>query len=279
MDRQTVPAQRRDGHSFFYCPSTVIYTPLNHARAGVQAPCPVGERERFAIGRQEPPRRSTVCRRTSGSRPLHRRQRLGDRQSTIEAFSNHGLIEADVARPASEDLSFAIVRQVTICRRVRSLLDACRPVAIIRRIGAVIVAALQCVLRRRTSARVSDEGGESAAPVLAHCDAAPAVAREALRLGIEAALFRAVPDAILRKTSAAVLRSVKATFCATARDAAERAAVPQMFGCRKHDYATRTATLPYPIVPLWVANAPQCGQLAEGLICEICGHTFIVSHG
>jgi hypothetical protein len=97
-------------------------------------------------------------------------------------------------------------RNPTIATAVPGLLNAGNPADIARRIGAVVVDAVQCVLGCWPVADRISECHERRLPSFVHLDPAPAVVRERRIAWVRAALSDLAPDAVQRCVRQAVRR-------------------------------------------------------------------------
>lgn len=100
------------------------------------------------------------------------------------------------ACPFGERPRLTLPGQTAIRPFVVLLLSARGPAAIIRRVGAVIVDAVEGMLWTRTRSHITNECAEVAAPLFAHANPAGAVQSPALRAGRMASAERRFPDQI-----------------------------------------------------------------------------------
>lgn len=100
-------------------------------------------------------------------------------------------------RPFRHTQGFALKRQPADASRVASLRKAGGPPAIIRRVGTVVVDAVERVLWGRTIAHVREEVLEAVQPAVAHADAAPAIIGEGPIPRVYASLFSVRPTVVL----------------------------------------------------------------------------------
>lgn len=76
---------------------------------------------------------------------------------------------------------------------VSRLLSKCGPTAIVRRVWAIVVDAVNGVLRRRLRSHVGQESLEGVAPTVTDSDATPAIVLKSRRVRIQATSFHGFP--------------------------------------------------------------------------------------
>lgn len=122
---------------------------------------------------------------------------FGHGPATSKPHCQSGSGDAKFSRPIVQGLSFAIMRQQMVVSFVPSLLQACRPVAVVRRVRAVVVSTLDRVIAAWTRTHISDEVGKPE-PAVADRNTSSAVDGELLVFGIGATHFHRIPDQIFR---------------------------------------------------------------------------------
>src|SRR5688500_17876080 len=83
--------------------------------------------------------------------------------------------------------------------RVAVLFQPRRPAHVARLVVAVVIDAIERVLRRRSRSDMGEEGGEARAPFVANANSATAVVLPEGTLLVFAAIDRLVPGAVLRR--------------------------------------------------------------------------------
>ena len=145
-------------------------------------------------------------------------QRTFDRPATIEASLDRAVLESKATRPSRHAQTLAIEGQEHVGPRVVVLFQPCRPVAVIGRIGTIIVATFQGITRWAFS-HVSVEGFKRIAPFLAHDNPAASVIGITSLARIVATCFRRAPRLIGAGVDQAMRRVVQAR-CLVAQTAA-----------------------------------------------------------
>lgn len=159
---------------------------------------------------------------------------------------------------------------------VSCLLGARRPATVLRRVWAVVVDAVQRVLRRGPAAHIGQERGIGVAPSFAHENAAPAIAPVADVIRIPAAGFHAFPDFVLGRRFADGAFSVSA-ISGRGVPAHQAAAsftfvVPQKIARQLNDASPAVA----PTQPSPAALVRHGYELIEALAGEIAMHLSIL---
>lgn len=112
--------------------------------------------------------------------------------------------QAETNGPVLCTHGFAQVRQLARATSVAQLNRPCDPSAVLRRVRAVVVDSIQCVLASGRSAHVGVKRGEVIQPSIAHHDPATTVIRVGAIRRVDTSLFRALPYRITRHAAKSV---------------------------------------------------------------------------
>lgn len=123
--------------------------------------------------------------------------------ATLQAKADHARSGSDVLRPFARGSGSSVERDGGVGARVLALFASCGPAAIVRRVRAVVVDALNRVLVGWSWPHIGQKSLKAIEPSSAHGDASAAVVLEPFVTGVYAALPCCRPHGIFRHQSVA----------------------------------------------------------------------------
>lgn len=134
-----------------------------------------------------------------------RRQRALDRPTDIEASGQAVLAQTDSGSPVAQAQRLAVIRQQSSAPRIAKLNRTRNPAAILWRVWAIVVDAVESMARRWARSDIRQKGGEIVPPTLTDHDASLSVVLAIrIRWAGTAALLHQLPCAVLDRICAAV---------------------------------------------------------------------------
>lgn len=197
--------------------------------------------------------------------PLRDRQRHGDTPAVdIDPLQDRVARYPDASRPLGRRQRFSLVNQETIVALIVSLFSPGRPPAVLARVWAVSVDAIDRVPARWTQAHVREEIHKRAIPCVAYRDASAPIIWKAPAIGIVAALPHHAPGGVLRRIFHAVDESGDARSVVLAEDAptTPRGAAAEAVPPDNRGLAATARTRP--IVITFVFPYPRAGVGQDG---------------
>ena len=188
--------------------------------------------------------------------------------------------QAQFASPRGDRLGLALPFDEPARSTIAVLLLWRGPVAVIRAVTALVVAALDGVLRRRSRAHISQELREVVTPLIADRDAAPAVVGVTGDARVQATATQIGPALVLRRLTSAVngpfsirgRRDVGLEAAARARVAAGET------GGSNDKFATAFTTATPAVAASGCSFRRHSGQANEHLAGKISGLLSVSSH-
>lgn len=180
--------------------------------------------------------------------------------------------DTDALRPLTESKGFPVVRQEASRAPIPSLLLSCCPATVLRRVGAIIVHAVEGVTRRGPWSHVIIEILKRFAPPVTYGDASASVPRVIGGSRFVASVQHMYPRFVLRGAPQAMFAASRSKLCAetpTAFRAAILESEPKHFSL---DTTFANAT-PAPVpVALW-GSLPDDGPTSNNLPSEVNCHS------
>jgi hypothetical protein len=186
--------------------------------------------------------------------------------------------ETELSRPIGQEHRSSAECQFADAAPVSGLLTRRNPLAIIRIVWAVYVAAFDRVQGCRARSHVCEEGGKAVAPTLGHGDSASAVVGIRTATRVVATLFYSAPDFIFARVCSTVLQAASRCDVALQATAATRHLRIQSARVDVNDataYASASPRLHGDGEDLRRAGADHC-ETPEGLARQIALHQMIV---
>lgn len=206
------------------------------------------------------------------------RQRFWDRPvMTIDASSNSGAGNSCGVRPLDKGFSLAFMIDQGVVATVSGLLDPGSPLAVIRRVVAIIVFAVDGMFVAGSLAHVGQEVLEPLVtnPSLADRDAACSVINELRRTRIRAATFHRNPCAELGGQRSPVRRSGDRDSISCSASATRATAASQHIGADDLQAAAIATALPVQHVRVRTGSRAKHDKLSESLANKVYS---VVSH-
>lgn len=116
--------------------------------------------------------------------------------ATLQAKADHARSSSDVLRPFARGSGSSVERDGGVGARVLALFASCGPAAIVGRVRAVVVNALNRVIVGWPWPHIDQKSLKAVEPSSAHGDAAPAVVLEAFVARVDATLPRRRPHGV-----------------------------------------------------------------------------------
>lgn len=157
---------------------------------------------------------------------------------------------------------------------VQRLLAACRPPAVFGRVGAIVVNSVELMIRRWSTAHVSEKA-DVVVPVRVDCDAPAAITLPILVLGIATAVAHVGPDFPFGSVSSpiAVSRIFAADGCVFGAAAGSHISGLQVRGRNDMVGAAVTTAKPVRVAGLCVSQRDDSEE-AETLVCKVAYHPY-----
>jgi len=192
---------------------------------------------------------------------LWSRKRTFNRPPAPSTVAELALWHSNVFSPFSEAHSFSIVRHNVVVSCITHLLSLCRPFAVLSKISEIIIYPINAVLVRWWLTHVSKEFRE-VTPIIAHCNASPAIEWIGRKVGVIAPVVHSHPYPVHSCSAHAVLYSCASTGydIVTMKRVDMNNSVCPAF----------TNTQPYVPVMVFV-NRSDCGEFSEGVTSNIFG--------
>ncbi len=155
---------------------------------------------------------------------------------------------------------------------IACLFEPSRPVAIVWGVWAVIVAAFDCMFRRRTRSHVGIKNGHTVAPTVAHGDAASTVVAKVLVAWIQAAVDHVHPCSVFGGIAQAVLGGAFAASSDTHTSAGCGVPAGETTGPCGHFFAADAATAPeesFRFHPRWGIRQAENRQVPVDVPCVV----------
>lgn len=121
--------------------------------------------------------------------------------STVKPSADSGCLDPALSRRLCDREAIAVYHNVSVPSRIVVLLHPARPSTVVWAIWTIVVDAVKRVTGR-TLTHVHKELGKIIAPLVAHRDSSPPVARVVLQAHVVATLFRLRPCAMFWRASA-----------------------------------------------------------------------------